>query len=53
MNTAGVEFREISIPKEMEDEAALYRSRLIESIAELDEPLTEKYLSGEPIWNLN
>ena len=48
-NSLGVEFREISIPKEMENEAALYRSRLIESIAELDEPLTEKYLNGEPI----
>jgi elongation factor G len=48
-NSLGVEFRDISIPKEMENEAALYRSRLIESIAELDEPLTEKYLNGEPI----
>jgi len=48
-HSLGVEFREISIPKEMENEAALYRSRLIESIAELDEPLTEKYLNGEPI----
>ncbi len=48
-NSLGVEFREISIPKEMENEAALYRSRLIEFIAELDEPLTEKYLNGEPI----
>jgi len=45
----GVEFREISIPKDMEKEAALYRSRLIESIAELDEHLTEKYLNGEQI----
>ena len=48
-HSLGVEFREVSIPKEMEKESALYRSRLIESIAELDEPLTEKYLNGEPI----
>ena len=48
-NSLGVEFREISIPKEVEEEAAFYRSRLIESIAELDEQLTEKYLNGEPI----
>ena len=48
-HSLGVEFREISIPKEVEEEAALYRSRLIESIAELDEQLTEKYLNGEPI----
>ena len=48
-HSLGVEFREVSIPKDMEKESALYRSRLIESIAELDEPLTEKYLNGEPI----
>ncbi len=48
-HSLGVEFREISIPKEVEEDAALYRSRLIESIAEMDERLTEKYLNGEPI----
>jgi elongation factor G len=48
-HSLGVEFREISIPKDMEKEAALYRSRLIESIAELDEHLTEKYLNGDQI----
>ncbi len=48
-HSLGVEFREISIPEEIVEEATLYRSRLIESIAELDEPLTEKYLNGEPI----
>jgi len=48
-HSLGAEFREISIPKEMEKEASLYRSKLIESIAELDEHLTEKYLNGEEI----
>ena len=48
-HSLGIEFKEISIPKEMEKEASLYRSKLIESIAELDEPLTEKYLNGEEI----
>ncbi len=48
-HSLGIEFKEISIPKEMEREASLYRSKLIESIAELDEPLTEKYLNGEEI----
>jgi elongation factor G len=48
-HSLGVEFREISIPKDMEKEAMLYRSKLIESIAELDEHLTEMYLNGEPI----
>ncbi len=45
----GTEFEEVPIPEEMEQEVSEYRSRLIESIAELDEPLTEKYLNGEEI----
>jgi len=48
-HTLGTEFKEISIPKEMEKEVSSYRSKLIESIAELDEPLTEKYVNGEEI----
>ena len=48
-SSLGAEFKEISIPKEMEEEASLHRSRLIESIAELDDHLTEKYLNGEEI----
>lgn len=45
----GTEFQEIPIPQEMEQEVSEYRSKLIESIAELEEPLTEKYLNGEEI----
>jgi elongation factor G len=48
-HSLGSEFKEISIPKEMEKEASLYRSKLIESIAELDEHLIEKYLNGEEL----
>jgi elongation factor G len=48
-HSLGVEFKEISIPKEMEKEVSLYRSKLIESLAELDDHLTEKYLDGEEI----
>jgi elongation factor G len=48
-HSLGTEFKEISIPKEMEKEVSSYRSKLIESIAELDEPLTEKYVNGEEI----
>jgi elongation factor G len=48
-HSLGVEFKEISIPKELEKEALLYRSKLIESIAELDDHLMEKYLNGEEI----
>src|SRR4030043_395206 len=46
-HSLGAEFKEISIPKDMEEEAFLHRSKLIESIAELDEHLMEKYLNGE------
>ncbi len=48
-SSLGAEFKEISIPKEMEEEASLHRSKLIESIAELDDQLTEKYLNAEEI----
>jgi elongation factor G len=48
-SSLGAEFKEISIPKEMQEEASLYRSKLIESIAEMDDRLTEKYLNGEEI----
>ncbi len=48
-HSLGVDFKEISIPKELKEEALLYRSRLIESLAELDEPIMEKYLNGEEI----
>ena len=48
-HSLGVDFKEVSIPKEMEKEVSLYRSKLIESLAELDDHLTEKYLNGEEI----
>ncbi len=48
-HSLGAEFKEISIPEEMEEEASLHRSELIESIAELDDRLTEKYVNGEEI----
>jgi elongation factor G len=48
-HSLGMEFKEVSIPKEMEQEASLYRSKLIESISELDEHLMDKYLAGEEI----
>ena len=48
-HSLGVDFKEISIPKEWKEEALLYRSKLIESLAELDEPIMEKYLNGEEI----
>ncbi len=48
-HSLGVDFKEISIPKEWKEDASLYRSRLIESLAELDDHLMEKYLNGEEI----
>ncbi len=48
-HSLGTEFREIAIPKEIEEEASFHRSKLVESLAELDDPLTEKYLNGEEI----
>jgi elongation factor G len=48
-HSLGVEFKEVSIPKQLEEEANLYRSKLIESVAELDDGLMEKYLNGEEI----
>ena len=48
-HSLGSEFREVSIPEELKDEVQLHRSKLIESLAELEDPLTEKYLSGEEI----
>lgn len=48
-HSLGTEFKEIAVPKEMEEEAAQHRAKLVESLAELDDPLTEKYLNGEDI----
>jgi len=48
-HSLGAEFREVSIPKELQDEALLHRSKLIESLAELDDRLTEKYINGDEI----
>ena len=45
----GVDYRVVPIPEEMKEEASLYRARLIESLAELDDDLMEKYLNGEEI----
>ncbi len=40
---------EIEIPENMKAEVEKYRSEMIEKIAECDEAITEKYLSGEEI----
>jgi elongation factor G len=48
-HSLGTDFKEISVPDALKEEAALCRSKLIESLAELDDPLTEKYINGEEI----
>ena len=48
-HSLGVEFKEVTIPKEYMEKATLYRSKLLETVAELDDRLTEKYLNGEEI----
>jgi elongation factor G len=48
-HSLGVDFKEISIPNEMKEEALRERSKLIESVSELDDRLMEKYLNGEEI----
>ncbi len=39
------------IPEDMQDEAELYRTELIEKVAELDDDLMMQYLEGEDITN--
>ncbi|MGC8684973.1 MAG: elongation factor G [bacterium] len=48
-DTLGAKYREIEIPKEYLTEAELKRMHTLEAIVELDEKLTEKYLSELPI----
>ncbi|MFA6940353.1 MAG: elongation factor G [Clostridiaceae bacterium] len=48
-NDLGTKIEETEIPADLKDKAAEYRAAMIESIVELDEDLTEKYLEGEEI----
>ena len=48
-NEDGTDYSEEEIPAEMQDIANEYREKLIESVAELDEELMEKYFGGEDI----
>jgi len=45
----GKEFKEEEIPQGLKDEAEKWRAELVEKIAETDDALTEKFLSGEEI----
>lgn len=48
-NEDGTDYSEEEIPKEMQDLANEYHEKLIESVAELDEDLMEKYFGGEEL----
>ena len=48
-DTMGAEFDAQPIPAELQAEAALYREKLLEILADLDESLLERYLGGETI----
>ena len=45
----GTEMETEAIPDEYKDEAEKYRNAMIESVAELDEDLLEKYLDGQEL----
>ena len=48
-NEDGTDYSEEVIPEEMQDLANEYHEKLIESVAELDEDLMEKYFGGEEL----
>jgi elongation factor G len=48
-HSLGTDFKEIAVPEALREEVSGHRSRLIESLAEIDDPLMEKYVNGEEI----
>ncbi|MDJ1173441.1 elongation factor G [Roseofilum capinflatum] len=48
-NDIGTDIEETEIPEEILELAEEYRAKLIESVAETDDALTEKYLEGEEL----
>ncbi|MEG4575211.1 elongation factor G [Microcoleus sp. N3A4] len=48
-NDTGTDIEEVEIPDEVKELAAEYRTKLIESVAETSDALTEKYLEGEEL----
>jgi len=47
----GAEFEVVDVPAEYLDAAHKYREQMVEAIAETDDQLLEKYLSGEEVTN--
>jgi elongation factor G len=47
--TLGKEFKRVEIPADMREAVKEYREKMIEGLAEVDEPLMEKYVHGAAI----
>jgi len=45
-DTLGAKYREVEIPADMKDEVAEYREKLIETAADFDDDIMDKYLEG-------
>ncbi|WP_404784644.1 elongation factor G [Altericista sp. CCNU0014] len=45
----GNDISEVDVPEEVKENAEIFRLKLIESVAETDDALTEKYLEGEAL----
>jgi len=43
----GVNYKEVSIPEDMQESANKYHHKIIENLAELDEKIMEKFIEGE------
>ncbi|MBW1982099.1 MAG: elongation factor G [Deltaproteobacteria bacterium] len=50
-STLGAAYEVVDIPADLQAQAAEYRSRLIEALADTDETLLEKYVEGQAINN--
>ncbi|WP_204105477.1 MULTISPECIES: elongation factor G, partial [Spirulina sp. CCY15215] len=48
-NDIGTEIEDVEIPEEVKAQAEEFRTKLVESVAETDEVLLEKYLEGEEL----
>ncbi|NEQ15386.1 MAG: GTP-binding protein, partial [Moorea sp. SIO3E2] len=48
-NDLGTDIEDTEIPEEVKEQAQEYHAKLVESVAETDEALIEKYLEGEEI----
>ncbi|NEO41796.1 MAG: elongation factor G [Moorea sp. SIOASIH] len=48
-NDLGTDIEDTEIPEEVKEQAEEYHAKLVESVAETDEALIEKYLEGEEI----